>query len=393
MSEHNRPSFDFDFHGKALDNIFETYVEMRNKCPVGYSNKYGGFWFLTKSDDIFAAEQDPERYSVVPSMLLPSFGTDIPMIPIDIDPPKHRAYRRILLPLFTPQAIDKLKEGIRQTAREMALKVLEALEQGTADASHMFARPVPTIIFSRIAGFPEKDWPKFDAWVDDIIYARVQYPERAEAAAQAVMDYFHDLLKSRRKGGAREDVIQKLLDAKIDGKPLSHDESISYCYLLFVAGLDTTAWAIRSALWYLGQNLEDQKRLREDPELMYVAGEEFLRTLSPVQAMARTCLADTEVRGQKISAGERVALVFGSGNRDPKVFDHPEEIQIDRDENKHLAFGAGIHRCLGSNLGRRELVIALQEFLSIVPEFTLADPSEQWHGVGKLSIKINGKEE
>lgn len=389
MSDNNRSGFDFDFHGKALDNIFETYTELRDRCPVGHSDRYGGFWFLTKNNDIFAAEQDHERYSVAPSMLLPAFGTDIPMIPIDIDPPKHRAYRKILLPLFTPQAINRLEEGMRQTARKMATKVLESLEQGAADASYMFARPVPTIVFSRIAGFPERDWPKFDAWVDDIIYARVQYPERAAAAAQAVMDYFNDLLKSRRKSEVKEDIIQKLLDARIDGEPLSHDELISYCYLLFVAGLDTTAWSIRSSLWYLGRNLEDQQRLREDPELMYIAAEEFLRTLSPVQAMARTCLADTEVRGRKISAGERVVLVFGSGNRDPDVYDHPEEVQIDREENKHLAFGAGIHRCLGSNLARRELVIALQEFLSIVPEFTLAVPSEQWHGIGKLTVQIN----
>ena len=389
MSDNNRPNFDFDFHGKALDNIFETYAEMRDKCPVGHSERYGGFWFISKNNDIFAAEQDPERYSVAPSMLLPSFGTDIPMIPIDIDPPEHWEYRKILLPLFTPQAIRKIENGIRMTARELAGKVLESLEQGTADVSSMFARPVPTIVFSRIAGFPEQDWPRFDAWVYDIIYARVEYPERAKDAAQAVMDYFNDLLIARRNTEPREDIIQKLLEARLDGKPLSHDELISYCYLLFVAGLDTTVWAIRSSLWYLGQNLEDQRRLREDPELIYTAVEEFLRTLSPVQAMARTCLADTVIQGQKISAGERVVLVFGSGNRDPDAYDHPEKIQIDREDNKHLAFGAGIHRCLGSNLARAELVISLQEFLSIVPEFTLAEPSEQWHGIGKLTIRMN----
>ena len=393
MNEKSRPGSDFDFHGKALDNIFETYGQLRDKCPVGHSDKYDGFWFLTKRDDIFAAEQDPERYSVAPSMLLPSFGTDVPMIPIDIDPPKHWAYRRILLPLFTPQAMDKLEDGIRQIARETARKVLEVLEKDVADVSRMFARPVPTIVFSRVAGFPENDWPMFDAWVDDIIYARTEDPERARIAAQEVMDYFDDLLKSRKGSERKDDIIQKLLEAEVDGEPLSHEELISYCYLLFVAGLDTTAWAIRSALWYLGQNPGDQKRLRENPELTPMAGEEFLRTLAPVQAMARTCMADTEIRGQKIAAGERVVLVFGSGNRDPDVFDQPDKIQIDREENKHLAFGAGIHRCLGSNLGRRELVVALQEFLSIVPEFTLVDPSEEWHGVGKLTIKLNGKEE
>ena len=380
---------DFDFHGNALDRIFETYAHLRDKCPVGYSGKHGGFWFLTKSEDIFAAEQDHERFSVTPSMLLPPFGTDVPLIPIDIDPPKHLAYRRILLPLFTPQAVDKLESGIRQVARDLAKRVLDA---GIADVSHMFARPLPTIVFGRLAGYPEKDWPKFDAWVDEIIYSRSEDPGRAHAAGQAVMDYFSDLLSSRKDLDRTDDLIGHLLNAKVDGIPLSHEELLSYCYLLFLAGLDTTAWAIRASLWYLGQNPKEQKRLRENPELIPAAGEEFLRTLSPVQAMARTCKKDVTIRGHKISAGQRVVLVFGSGNRDPEVYDQPDEIRIDRENNRHLAFGVGIHRCLGSNLGRRELVVALQEFLGIVPEFTLADPAEQWHGVGSLVIKIRGLE-
>jgi cytochrome P450 len=131
--------------------------------------------------------------------------------------------------------------------------------------------------------------------------------------------------------------------------------------------------------------------LRNDPDLVPVAAEEFLRTLSPVQAMARTCLKDTVVSGQPISAGDRVVLVFGAGNRDPEIYDQPDEILLDRENNRHLAFGAGIHRCLGSNLGRRELVIALEEFLAAVGHFSLADQAEHWHGVGPLTLHIGGR--
>jgi cytochrome P450 len=376
----------FDFHGAALDDIFADYREMHARCPVGHSDRYGGFTFVAKLEDIFAAEQSPDVFAVAPSMLLPAFGTDEPMIPIDIDPPAHAIYRRILLPLFTPRKLDELTPGIRQTANDLAAAVAA---KGVADASREFARPVVTIVFSRLCGFPERDWPKFDGWVDDIIYERTRDPERAYAAGDAVHAYFDDLLTERRGGPPENDLIGVLLDARIeDGRPLTQSELVSYCYMLFVAGLDTTAWAIRAGLWYLARTPDAQATLRARPELMPAAAEEFLRTLAPVQAMARTCLRDTVVRGREIKAGERVVLVFGAGNRDPDAFDDPDSIRLDRTKNRHLAFGGGIHRCLGSNLGRRELVIALEEFLRVVPSFTAADEAESWHGVGPLTLRI-----
>lgn len=385
MSDNLTAGRDFDFHGRALDNIFGTYKELRDRCPVGRGDKYGGFWFLLKSEDIFSAEQSADTFSVAPSMLLPPFGTDAPLIPIDIDPPEHADYRRLLLPLFTPRAVAQLDEGMHRTACELAAEVAA---QEVVDVSAEFARPVPTIIFSRLAGFPEEDWPKFDRWVDDIIYERAVNQERAWKAGQEVMGYFDALLRARAGQEDTGSIISRLLSAEIRGRKLTHEELLSYCYLLFVAGLDTTAWAIRSSLWYLAQHADAQARLRENPDLIPAAAEEFLRTLSPVQAMARTCKKDTEVSGQMIRAGDRVVLVFGAGNRDPGVYENPDEIVLDRASNRHLAFGGGIHRCLGSNLGRRELVIALEEFLRAVGGFSLASPDEQWHSVGPLTLRI-----
>lgn len=385
MPKEHATAEDFDFHGPALDDVFDTYKTLREQCPVGRSDKHGGFWYLTKSEDIFAAEQDPNTYSVAPSMLLPAFGTDVPLIPIDIDPPEHTDYRKLLLPLFTPKATARLEEGMHQTAKDLAVEVAA---QDVVDVSAGFARPMPTIIFSRLAGFPEKDWPKFDQWVDDIIYERTVDPERARRASRDVMDYFDELLKQRAGNTDTGDLVGHLLNVEMGGRKLTHDELISYCYLLFLAGLDTTAWAIRSSLWFLAQHPKEQSALRENPDMIPTAAEEFLRTLSPVQAMARTCKADVEVGGEQIKAGERVVLVFGAGNRDPEVYDDPDEIIIDRENNRHLAFGGGIHRCLGSNLGRRELIVALEEFLATVPEFSLANPDEQWHGVGPLTLRI-----
>lgn len=381
---------EFDFHGPALDGIWADYRAMHASCPVGRSSKYGGFAFIAKLEDIFAAEQDPETFAVAPSMLLPAFGTDVPMIPIDIDPPMHGHYRKILLPLFTPRMLDQLTPGIRETSRELAHAIAT---HDVADASKGYARAVVTIVFSRLCGFPEEDWPKFDQWVDDIIYERTADPDRAYAAGNAVRAYFDDLVTARRATPRRDDLISVLLEARIEnGRPLTHDELISYCYLLFVAGLDTTAWAIRAGLWYLARTPEAQTQLRAQPELIPAAAEEVLRMLSPVQAMARTCKRDTVVRDTEIKAGERVVLVFGAGNRDPDAFEDPNTIRFDRTKNRHLAFGGGIHRCLGSNLGRRELVIALEEFLATVPAFTADDESQPWYGVGPLTLRIHPEE-
>lgn len=379
------PEFDFDFHGEALDTIFDTYRQMRETCPVGYSDHYGGFWFLARNEDIFNAEQDWETFAVAPSMLLPSFVTDEPMIPIDIDPPIHGAYRKILLPLFTPKSVDEMTPFVESTSRELA-RACAANE--VSNISHGFARPVPTIVFSTLVGYPADDWPKFDDWVDRIIYGRTGDTADAEAAGDEVRAYLVDLINRRRNEPYIDDITGRLLTATVDGRPLTDAEQLNYQYLLFLAGLDTTAWAIRASLWHLAHHLDDQRRLRAEPDLTASAVEEFLRTLSPVQAMARTATRDVEVGGCPIKKGDRVVLAFGSGNRDEAVYDRADEIVIDREQNRHFAFGVGIHRCLGSNLGRREVVVALREFLACTPEFEAVDDSEPWHGVGSLTVRF-----
>ena len=380
----------FSYHGDNLDNIFEDYEVMVKECPVGRSKRYGGFAFLAKNDDIFEAEQDYETFSVTPTMLLPDLEMGMPMIPIDLDPPAHTGYRKVLLPLFTPMNIAKLEPGMVETASKLADEVVEAAAQndGVVDISTLFARPLPTIIFSRLCGYPEEDWPKFDRWVDDVLYERTEHPEIARAASAEILRYFEGIISARKEaGGEHNDLMDKIINARVDGRELTLDEMLSYSYLLFIAGLDTTAWGLRSSLWYLAQNPKAQQQLRENPDQIPAAVEEFLRTMSPVQAMARTCMRDTVVQGEEIKAGERVVLVFGAGNRDPEIFENPNEIQIDREDNRHLSFGGGPHRCLGSNLARKEMVIGIEEFLKRVPQFESAG-GEVWHGVGPLTVRL-----
>ena len=378
-----RPEYDFDFHGDALNHVFHDYKQMHAKCPVSWSEHYGGFWSITSYDDIQRAEHDWGTYSVAPSMILPSFATERPMIPLDIDPPALTAYRQILLPFFTPQRVNTLTPR----AHELAKRLLDDYGSASTLDATRFARMLPTMLFSEYAGFPLEDAEQFDVWVEDIVFARTEDLSVALKAADDVYAYFTDLIARRRREEPGPDVISGLLTADFQGRGLTDDEMLDICYLLFLAGLETTAGTIRASLWHLAQHPDDLARLVADPSRVPTAAEEFLRALSPVQAMARTLKQDTVVGGVPMKAGERVALVFGAANRDPARFEAPNEIRLDRVDNPHAAFGIGAHRCLGSNLARREVVVAITEFIARYPTFELAEPTP-WHSIGPLPLRV-----
>ncbi len=377
------PRYDFDFHGEPLDTVFDDYRTMHAECPVSWSDHYDGFWTLTRFEDVNAAEHDWDTFSVAPSMILPPFGTDRPLIPLDIDPPRLTAYRQVLLPFFTPKQMDVLVPRTHEIAGEL---LDELAGRDVVDVSH-YCRMLPAMVFGEYCGFPMADAAQFDQWVDDIVFARSEDEAVARAAADDVYDYFRDLIALRRRDPG-PDVISALLAADHAGRPLDDEEMLDICYLLFVAGLETTAGTIRVGLWHLAQHPDDLARLVADPSLVPAATEEFLRALSPVQAMARTLKQDTEIGGVSMQAGERVVLAFGAANRDPEVFECPHEVRLDRSPNPHVAFGVGAHRCLGSNLARREVNVALEAFLDRYPRFELASPAP-WHGVGTLELRVD----
>ena len=377
----------FGHHGEDLDSIFSTYRELRATCPVGRSERYGGFWFLTRYDDIWAAEQNPTAFSVDQGMLLPPLGNARPLIPLDIDPPALAHYRRMLLPNFAPTRIDRLEPLVREVAANL---ITGFAAEEVFDASLSYARILPLVVFAEMAGLPRSDYDRFQAWVERTMYGRTEDPVDAVEAAEEVDAYFRELRQARLGEPARDDLVGSLLSGRVEGRPLSEDEFADYCFLLLVAGLETSAWSIRSALWYLAQHPEDRRRLVEQPGLMVSATEEFLRCLSPVQGMARTLKQDLEIRGEVLVAGERVLLLLGSGNRDEEVFVAADDVVIDRVDNPHLAFGIGAHRCLGSNLGRREVRIGLEVLLGHIPEFELADAGVPWWGLGPLPLRRCG---
>jgi cytochrome P450 len=375
----------FGHHDEGLDVAFDVYRDLRHRCPVGRSERYGGFWFAVRYDDIHRIEQEPETFAVSPGMLLPPMGHVRPGIPIDIDPPMHAKYRRIMLPAFTPQRMNEMEPVVRRIARELLDEIGDARE---FDASKRFAVPMPMRVFCELAGLPAEDSERLENWIDRIFYVRTHDYADTERAAAECCAYLAEHFEARR-AAPRDDLLGRLLAAEIDGRPLTDEELVDYGFVLLTAGLDTTAWVIRSGLWHLARHPEDRDRLTADPDLVATASEEFLRCLSSVQAMARTATRDVPLNGRHVASGDRVLIVFGAGNRDEAIFPDSDQIHIDRQPNPHMAFGVGIHRCLGSNLARRELRVAFEEFLDRFPRFSLAPGSEPpWHGIGSLPLQI-----
>jgi cytochrome P450 len=374
----------FGHHDEGLDVAFDVYRDLRRHCPVGRSDRYGGFWFVLRYDDIHRIEQEPETFAVSPGMLLPPMGHVRPGIPIDIDPPMHAKYRRVTLPAFTPQRMNEMEPMVRQVARGLLDEIGDVRE---VDASKRFAVPMPMRVFCAVAGLPAEDSERLEDWIDRIFYVRTHDYADTERAAAECCAYLAGHFQARRAGPPRDDLLGKLLAAEIDGRPLTDEELVDYGFVLLTAGLDTTAWVIRSGLWHLAQHPEDRAKLAAHPELVTTAVEEFLRCLSSVQAMARTATRDVPLDGREVARGDRVLIVFGAGNRDEAVFPEGDRILIDRQPNPHMAFGVGIHRCLGSNLARRELRVAFEEFLARHPDFWLAPGSDPpWHGIGPLPL-------
>lgn len=393
--DRRQPRFDFDFHGSALDTIFDDYRTLHDRCPVSWSDRYGGFWTVAGHADIHAAEHDWDTFSVAPSMILPSFGTDRPLIPLDVDPPALTPYRQVLLPFFTPGRMDRLIPRTRELAGRLLDDLRVSSSSGDGDRDGVldvsgYCRLLPALVFSEYCGFPTEDAARFDHWVEAIVFARVDDESTARTAADEVYDYFRHLIARRRREPG-DDVVSALVSGTVDDaegrrRRLEDEELLDMCYLLFVAGLETTAGTIRAALWYLAQHPDALAALVADPSAIPTATEEFLRALSPVQAMARTLRRDTTIGGIELSAGDRVVLAFGAANRDPAVFPDPDEVRLDRAPNRHVAFGVGVHRCLGSNLARREVNVAIEVFLERHPRFELAEPAP-WHGIGRLALR------
>jgi hypothetical protein len=356
---------------------YATWSAMRaGGCPVAHSDQWGGSWMPVRYDTIREIARAGERFSSraveVAGPLASAGGLFLP--PLTSDPPAHKLHRDVLMPYFLPKRIAAFEPFVRDQARDLAAALAA---RGGGDVVTDFAQELTIAVLTRMLGVPPGE--QFTDWMIRMIRIGPRdQPVRAQAVGE-ILAYLGGLL-DEREAEPRDDLITYLAGAAIDGVPLSRKHQIGSAFLILIAGADTTWSAIGSSLWHLATHEEDRRRLVADPGLIDTAAEEFLRVYAPV-SVGRIARQDTDLDGRMVAAGERVLLAFAAANRDPGVFEDPDEIRIDRKRNRHLTFGSGGHRCLGSNLARLELRVTLEEWLRVMPDFRLAGPGgTEWSG-------------
>ena len=377
--DHADPAYNRDAHA--------IWDDLRGRCPVAHSDAYGGTWLPTTHDLVREIAYDTEHFTsrgVVVTNLRPIIPAPVgPAPPITSDPPFHHEARRLLLPPFAPKRIDPWADEIRALCRSR-LDAMGAIVPGTSvvDAAVDYAQHIPVNVIARMLGFPLEDDDLFRGFVHDILEQVDLSPEERLANGERLGRYIQAQIEDH-VANPRDDLTSYLMGVTIGGQPLSPDHVRGTIILLLVAGIDTTWSAIGSSLWHLASHPDDLERLRSDPEVMTFAIEELLRAYAPV-TMARLVAQDHDFHGCPMKTDDWVLLPFPAANRDPEAFDEADRVIIDREENRHAAFGLGIHRCLGSNLARLELRIAIEEFIARFPDFELADPDAVVWSVGQI---------
>jgi cytochrome P450 len=333
-------------------------------APVNTYDGYGT-WVITRAEDQRRVLQDAETFSNNRFLFKKALGEDLPMVPLEIDPPDHGAYRQLLNPLLSPKRVEALADG----ARARAVRLIEAIKpNGASEVLNEFAFPFAVGVFLQFLGLPDDRMMEFIGWANAQFHGT---PDERVAAMRTVFDFMRGLIESR-KAEPTGDFVSFLLKSEVSGRPLNEKEILGIAILLFEAGLDTVALAVGFSLYHLATHPEDQAKLRAQPELIKGALEEFLRAYS-VNQLVRRAVKDVEVEGVHIKTGDFIACPIMVANRDPLEYENPDVIDIERDANRHMAFAYGPHRCLGSHLARRELAIGLEEFLARIPPFRIKE--------------------
>jgi cytochrome P450 len=348
-----------------------VYAEMRAKCPVTRM-------LLTNSpviarfDDVVWALRHPEVFSSEMEMQI-ALGTERPMIPQQIDPPAQTRYRKLLDPCFSRKRMSELVPGIRRQANALIDGFIEA---GECEFDSAFAIPLPCGAFLDLMGLPYSDLNLFLELKDGIIRPDVPLgedptPVRA-ASGKRIYEYFEKALDERQDSPG-DDMLGYILTAEIKGDKLSREEMLDICFLLLLAGLDTVTATLGCNMTYLAENPDQRQRLIEDPSRIEAAVEELLRWETPVTAVPRVLKKDIEMRGLQMKQGELVTLLLGAANTDDLEFDAAQTVDFERPSNRHIAFGAGAHRCLGSHLARMELMVAMEEWHRRIPQYRIKE--------------------
>lgn len=368
-----------------------AWARLRRESPVHYFGDVAAepFWALTKFDDIAWVSKQPERFLNAPRLIIPSKDSGLDgefpaRTLLNMDNPDHRTFRNMMRGKFSPNALARMPLDVEGIAREIVDEIETAGEELEIDFVDKVSAYLPIAVVADLLGVPRSDWRTLFRWTNESIGAQdPEYRKEGEKPLETstrarleLFQYFTDMIAERRKN-PREDIVSHLSNFKLDGAYMPDHELLSYFFLLVLAGNETTRNATSGGLMAFIENPGEWEKLRRDPSLLDPAVEEILRWTSPVIQFARTPVEDFELRGQKIRAGERLCLLYGSANRDEDVFEKADQFTIERHPNRHIAFGIGEHFCLGAHVARLELRLIYRELAQRLDHIEFAAPPER----------------
>jgi cytochrome P450 len=362
---------------------------MRANDPVfRWENTEGmPFWCITKHADITAIGRLPNQFTNGPRLVIspePERVSEFPPTLIQLDPPKHGIYRRLISDRFTPRALKRFHADIENIGREIVEALVEKGEEGECDFVEKVSAPMPIAVIAWMLGLPKSEWPLLFDWTNRIIGAQdpeyhVEGKTPEEASREAMTElfmYFTGLVAEKKKNPA-DDLVTLFTQMEVDGKPLPEMDVLTWCLIIVVAGNETTRNATTGGMLAFIENQAELRKLQDRPELLPSAIEEIVRWVTPIIHFGRTATEDYELRGKQIKAGDALALFYPSANRDEEIFEDPFSFRIDRNPNRHLGFGVGEHFCLGAHLARLEMEVAYKFLLPRLEEVELIGPPDR----------------
>jgi len=355
-----------DFDQEIAAAPQEGYRAMHDGAPV---LRMDGMVLVSKHEDVMSTLRNPELFSS--NMDAISIGNVRPLIPLQVDPPGHVKFRRLLDPLFAPKEVAKLEPEVRRLVNEL---IDAFIERGECELSDDFAIPLPCTVFLALMGLPLDDLDLFLRFKDDIIRPVGDTPDDARAVqsatGQEIYAYFQKVIDARR-AEPRDDLISGFIAAEVEGQRLTDNDILDISYLFLLAGLDTVTASLTCAVAYLANHPDRRDAIANDLSLVPAAVEELLRWETPVPGVPRVAMSDCQIGDEAIQAGDSVMCLLGAANVDSSEFPDAHVVDLQREGNRHLAFGGGVHRCLGSHLARLEMRVAIEELHRRLPDYAI----------------------